>query len=265
VAGVAGINTANTGTAEDHTYTADFVVPAASCNLPGPVSIAAGSGSVEDGASYRGTISSNGLISIFGSNFMVPSTAMPTPVGYSATTNDLVNGNWPTDLACVGVQVTAPDGTTSRLPVFFVRPGQINAQAPKFAAAGQAQVQVILNSDASPPQKVVSNIYQVKAAPLAPSPFTFNGQGTGSVAALDANRNYDYVPDASVVPGGVSAAPGDIIEIYGTGFGDTNPSYQPGGVRQSFSIAQAHESGHSHDRRRHAHVAEGYPVRGFGV
>src|SRR5689334_11546390 len=119
VAGVAGINTANTGTAEDHTYTADFVVPAATCNLPGPVSIAPGNGSVEDGASYRGTIASNGLISIFGSNFMVASTAVPSPVGYSATANDLVNGNWPTDLACVGVQVTAPNGTTSRVPVFF--------------------------------------------------------------------------------------------------------------------------------------------------
>jgi uncharacterized protein (TIGR03437 family) len=89
-------------------------------------------------------------------------------------------------------------------------------------------VQVILNPDASPPLKDLSNIYQVKAAPLAPSLFTFNGQGTGDVAALDANENYRYLTDASVVPGGVSAAPGDIIEIYGTGFGDTNPPYQPG-------------------------------------
>jgi len=128
----------------------------------------------------------------------------------------------------VGVQVTAPDGKVSRIPVFFVSPGQINAQAPKFAVAGQAQVQVILNPDANPPQKVVSNTYQVKAAPLAPSLFTFNGQGTGNVAALDATKNYSYLADLSVVPGGVSAAPGDIIEIYGTGFGDTNPSYQPG-------------------------------------
>jgi uncharacterized protein (TIGR03437 family) len=31
-----------------------------------------------------------------------------------------------------------------------------------------------------------------------------------------------------VVASGVSAAPGDIISIYGTGFGDTNPSYAPG-------------------------------------
>src|SRR5690242_6196118 len=159
---------------------------------------------------------------------MVASTAVPSPVGYSATANDLVNGNWPTDLACVGVQVTAPNGTTSRVPVFFVSPRQINAQAPKFAATGQAQVQVILNPGATPPQKVVSNIYQVKAAPLAPSLFTFNGQGTGNVAALDANKNYRYLADPSVIPGGVSAAPGDIIEVYGTGFGDTNPPYEPG-------------------------------------
>ena len=228
VAGVAGINTMISGTKEDHTYATDFIVPAAPCNLPGPVSIAPGGGSVADGASFRGTISSNGLISIFGSNFMAPSTVVPSPGGYSATANDLVNGNWPTELGCVGVQVTTPDGTASRVPVFFVSPGQINAQAPKFAAGGQAQVQVILNPDANPPQKVVSNIYQVKAAPVAPSLFTFNGQGTGNVAALDANKNNGYLADPSVVPGGVSAAPGDIIQIYGTGFGDTNPAYQPG-------------------------------------
>lgn len=216
------------GIAEDHTYTTDFIVPAAPCNLPGPVSIASGSGSVEDAASFRGTISSNGLISIFGNNFMVPSTAAPSPAGYSATMNDLVNGNWPTDLGCVGVQVTAPDGIATRVPVFFVSPGQINAQAPRFAADGQAQVQVILNPDASPPLKVVSNIYQVKAAPLAPALFTFNGQGTGNVAALDASKNNAFLADTSVVPAGVSAAPGDIIQIYGTGFGETSPAYQPG-------------------------------------
>ena len=228
VAGVAGINTMISGTKEDHTYATDFIVPAAPCNLPGPVSIAPGSSSVEDGASYRGTIASNGLISIFGSNFMVPGTAVPSPVGYSATANDLVNGNWPTDLGCVGVQVTAPDGTTSRVPVFFVSPGQINAQAPKFAATGPAKVQVILNPDASPPQKVVSNIYQVKASPVAPSLFTFNGQGTGHVAALNGSKNNAYLADPAVIPGGVSAAPGDVIVVYGTGFGDTNPAYQPG-------------------------------------
>ncbi len=228
VAGVAGINTMISGIKEDHTYMADFIVPAATCNLPGPPVISTGSGSVEDAASFRGTISSNGLLSIFGSNFAVPSTAAPSPLGYSATTNDLVNGNWPTDLACVGVQVTAPDGTVSRVPIFFVSPGQINIQAPKFTAAGQAQVQVILNPGLSPPQKVLSNIYQAKAAPVAPSLFTFNGQGTGNVAALDASKGYAYLAETSVVPTGVSAAPGDIIQIYGTGFGDTNPSYGPG-------------------------------------
>jgi len=140
----------------------------------------------------------------------------------------LVNGNWPTDLGCVGVEVTAPDGTASRVPVFFVTAGQINAQAPTFALGGQAQVQVILNPDANPPQKVVSNVYQVKAEPLAPTLFTFNGQGTGNVAALDASKNFGFLADTSVVPTGVSAAPGDVIQIYGTGFGGTHPAYQPG-------------------------------------
>ena len=37
------------------------------------------------------------------------------------------------------------------------------------------------------------------------------------------------------MPGGVFARPGDIVTLYGTGFGPTNPSYLPG----QFSIGQA--------------------------
>jgi uncharacterized protein (TIGR03437 family) len=37
------------------------------------------------------------------------------------------------------------------------------------------------------------------------------------------------------VPGGVFASPGDIVTLYGTGFGPTNPFYLPG----QFSSGQA--------------------------
>jgi uncharacterized protein (TIGR03437 family) len=71
-------------------------------------------------------------------------------------------------------------------------------------------------------------VVNVAAGPIAPSLFTFNGQGSGNAAALDATKAYAYLADTSVVASGVSAAPGDVIELYGTGFGPTDPAYGPG-------------------------------------
>ncbi|MCU1276429.1 MAG: peptidase fungalysin, partial [Bryobacterales bacterium] len=90
----------------------------------------------------------------------------------------------------------------------------------------QADVKVILNPGTA--NQIVSPAVGVSAGPLAPALFTFNGQGTGNAAALDATKGYAYLANTSVVASGVSAAPGDVISLYGTGFGPTNPAYLPG-------------------------------------
>ena len=202
----------------DHVYSSMYTANSAGCTLTGAPLIA----KVTDAASYRGVISSKQLISIFGSGF-----AAPGFQGYSATKLDLdQNGDWPTDLACIAVEVGGV-----RVPLYYVSQTQINAQAPVISTSGIISVTVILNPDAN---QITSKVYSASSSVLAPSLFTFNGQGTGNAAALDATKGSQspngiaYLADTSVIPSGVSAAPGDVISIYGTGFGETSPSYAPG-------------------------------------
>ena len=81
--------------------------------------------------------------------------------------------------------------------------------------------------------RIASGLYQVSAGALAPALFTFNGQGTGDIAAIDATKSKAlnkviYLTKDTSIPNSASAAPGDVIEIFGTGFGETTPSYDLG-------------------------------------
>jgi len=139
-AGVAGsgeVVTTDTNVTGDRVYSTSVNVSPGQCNLTGPPTFQQ-IGAVTDAASYRSTISSEQLISIFGANFL-PSTQTQ---GYRASLLDLVNGNWPTELACVAVEITGV-----RVPIFFVSPGQINVQAPNLTSGQLTDVKVILNPD----------------------------------------------------------------------------------------------------------------------
>jgi len=206
--------------AGDHVFTYTVQAPVLSCNLTGAPTIGPVKNGVTDAASYRGNISSKELVSIFGSGL---ASALLPPEGYRAARSDLVSGNWPLDLACVGVEMNQ-----QRVPVFYVSPNQINVQAPVFPAGGLYNVQVILNPDAS--NRISSGLYQVSAGALSPALFTFNGQGTADIAAIDATKSKTlnkviYLTNDTSIPNSASAAPGDIIEVFGTGFGETKPPY----------------------------------------
>ena len=214
----------------DRVYLWDIVVGRQDCNLSGPPQMVPPLNSVspvEDAASYNPAIASNGLISIFGQGFSVTSGGINGPVpgnpgnGYLATQGDLVGGEWPTELACVQVAI---DGHL--VPLFYVTDGQINAQAPTFAQGESASVSIILNPGTA--KQMISSAAMVNGFPVQPSLFTFGPHGTGNAAALNTSKRYAYLADTSVIPSGVSAAPGDVIAIYGTGFGPTSPSYAPG-------------------------------------
>src|SRR5438128_811876 len=87
--------------AGDHVFTYTVQAPALSCNLTGTPIFGQVKNAVTDAASYRGSISSKELVSIFGSRL---ASALLPPEGYRAARSDLVNGNWPLDLGCVGVE-----------------------------------------------------------------------------------------------------------------------------------------------------------------
>jgi uncharacterized protein (TIGR03437 family) len=112
-------------------------------------------------------------------------------------------------MGCVAVEV---DG--KRAPVFYVSPGQINAQAP-ILEAGQREVRVISNPGTSAEQR--SESFRVQVSQQAPRLFTIDGR------TAVAHRQ-----DGSLVNAQAPARPGEVIVVYGSGFGYTEPVFQPG-------------------------------------
>jgi uncharacterized protein (TIGR03437 family) len=160
------------------------------------VSAASGAAGVAPGA----------WVSIYGTN-------MATAV-VSAATSDLVNGYLPTTLG--GVTVTI-DGAAAYLN--YVSPTQINLQAPSSSSTGTVTVTVSNSSGSSSasvtmqtlqPGLFTSNYYVLAVRPL--DSVIINGSG-GAVSG--------YTTAAA-------AAPGDALEIYGTGFGATSTGVLPG-------------------------------------
>ncbi len=158
--------------------------------------------SVSNAGSFLPGFASAGWVSIFGTNL-----SASTQVWQAS---DFVNGLLPTTLQ--GVSVTI-DG----LPAYveYISPTQINVLAPDDAATGAVQVQVTTagqpsNSVAAPKQQ------------YAPAWFTFaNGQ---YVAAQHAN--YSDIGKVGLIAGVTTtpAQPGEVILMYGTGFGPTDPA-----------------------------------------
>jgi uncharacterized protein (TIGR03437 family) len=157
------------------------------------------------------------MATIFGDKFAPPGTAKQ--VGQQ----DLVNGNISTNLAgaCVifGAQLA---------PILAVYPRQINVQVPQVTA-GQTPVQVV--TECGSPQAEVSNAEMVTVQATAPEFFYFvhNGNGRDPIAAINATT-HGYVGAPGLVSGGTftPAQPGDLLTLFATGFGATNPSFGPG-------------------------------------
>ena len=200
----------NSGTnAGDHVYTTKTrIYSATGCNLTGRPTISG----IRNAASYEPGLAINSMMTIFGAGFL------PTGENRVAAAEDLVDDSFPKQLACVAVEVAG-----KRAPLTFVRNNQINAQVPSTNDLGPVEVKVILNPGM--PNEIKSE--SVRDAPMqlySPAFFTF--AGSGGIAATDAAGN--ILADTTVVPSGKSAKPGDIVVLYGTGFGVTNPFYASG-------------------------------------
>lgn len=170
---------------------------------------------VVNAASFQPAISSNSLITLFGSPFQMSGETRTAGLG------DFVNGGFPDTLSCVEVYVSGPGIPTAvAIPLIYVSDGQINAQLPEFSGTGPVSFSVILN--AGKPN-------QLQASPLATfnslqafAPAFFVFPGSTSIAAQNA-VTFSIVARPSVVSGASPANPGDLVTLYGTGFGDTNP------------------------------------------
>ncbi|HEY3840163.1 MAG TPA: IPT/TIG domain-containing protein, partial [Bryobacteraceae bacterium] len=145
-------------------------------------------------------------VSLYGSNLATST--------YQATSDDLVNGYLPTNLKNTTVTV---DGNAAYLD--YISPTQINMLVASDSKTGSVQV-VVTNANGS---------YSTTAALQAFVPGLFV-QG-GYATAFRSSDGVLINGTGAAVAGYTTAAAakaGDVLEIYGTGFGPTTPSVAPG-------------------------------------
>lgn len=164
--------------------------------------------SVANSGSYAPAISPGSWATVFGSNL-----ANTSPAGQSWSASDFQGNLLPTSLDGTSVLINGRSAAVS-----FVSPGQLNVQVPDDTTQGTVAVQVI----------TPSGIAQQTAtlAPVAPSIFPVTVGGVNYAAAVAADGTLLAAPGQ--IAGSRAANPGEIILIFGTGFGDTVP-HQPAG------------------------------------
>ncbi|HVW84516.1 MAG TPA: IPT/TIG domain-containing protein, partial [Bryobacteraceae bacterium] len=151
-------------------------------------------GGVVNAASWASPITPGATIAIFGSNLAAKMQSASAPLPF----------------ALGGTSVTV-NGVPA--PILFVSPTQINVQVPASIAAPDSSIGavpvVVTNSGGSSAPEIAG------VTSTAPGFFSADGSGCGSAAALNIR------PDgtASVNSPSNSAAPGDYIALFGTGFG----------------------------------------------
>jgi uncharacterized protein (TIGR03437 family) len=185
----------------DHIYTKTYTLTPAAAN-PNAPQITSDS-AIVNGASFQPGFAPGSWVTITGSNL-------------SAVTDtwdkSIVNGNLPTSLDGVSVSIGSKPAY-----VRYVSPTQINVQAPDVGA-GPVAVQVTNSSGAS-------NTVTANAQTYSPAFFLWN-----SKYAIATRQDFSYVAPAGLFPGltTVPAKPGDIIILWGTGFGPTTPAVSSG-------------------------------------
>ena len=159
-------------------------------------------------------ISAGGIISIFGTNFT------PAGVTHTLQASDITGGTtMPTNLAQTCVQIGGIPA-----PLSYVSSTQINAQTTAVASSGSAQVTVVANCGTVGQSS--SQPFTVQLASSAPEFLYFK---SSSVAAVQVSTGA-YVGTPGLIAGAsfAPAKPGDVLTIYGVGFGATNPNVAPG-------------------------------------
>lgn len=186
----------------DYIYTQKYTLtPQTQTNKP---QIAVSNG-VFNGAGYQTAICAGVWVTIKGTN-LANSTRM-------WRSSDFVNGKLPTALDGVSVEI---NGKPAYLE--YISPTQINVQAPSDTALGPVNVQVANNGS-------TSNSMTVQLQSVSPAFFPWPHN-----YAVATRPDYSYVGPANLFPGLTTAPakPGDVIILWGTGFGPTKPSVSAG-------------------------------------
>jgi uncharacterized protein (TIGR03437 family) len=177
---------------------------------------------VENGGSFLPGFSQGSWVTITGANL--------SGTTRTWTGADFNGNNLPTELTQVSVTI---DGKPAY--VYYISPTQINVLAPANTAQGPVPVQVTYAG-------TTSTVLMATEASLSPSLFMFSPLGQIYVAAVRVSDGHYIGPTGLYLgvtaPGGgpltVPANVGDTLELYGTGFGPTDPATNFG---QTFSGA----------------------------
>ena len=119
-------------------------------------------------------------------------------------------------------------------PLYAILPGQINFQVPHDTGLGAAEVRVV--RDCNSEQEQASNAVNVTVVDAAPAFFNFTNalDGNNPIAALRQDgQNYSILAPEGMFAGGGPAAPGQIVHLYATGLGKTDPPLETGAIPQN--------------------------------
>jgi len=160
-------------------------------------------GAIVSGASYATSGFSPGTIATIFGNLIGPQTG----VAFS------VNAQGSLDSTLAGVTVTV--GGVPAIPLYVLN-GQVNIILPySLSTSGQAPVQVQYNS-------LTSASFNIPLVPADVQIFTVDASGSGPGSIL----NQDFSVNTAANP----AAPGSVVQIFGTGGGVLKPAVTAGNV-----------------------------------
>lgn len=204
----------------DHIYTANYTLTLQSAGGGNNPVITA----VVNGASFQPGIESGSWSTIFGSNLST------TPARTWNPQTEIINGVLPTSLDGVSVMVNNKPAA-----IYYISATQINFQSPDDSSLGPVSV-TVTNSNGT------SSAAVAQLQRESPGFFMFDPQARKYVAALVANPDgtATYLGPPGLFGSGATsrpAKPGEILELYGTGFGPTNPAVPSGEVFTSAAKA----------------------------
>ena len=161
-------------------------------------------------------ISPNAIISVFGQDLAPPGTLA------TATLN-------PAGRVAANLAATCLEIGGKRAPLFYVDPTQINAQVPHDLAPGEAALIAIRGCGTANEQRSAAASATVAAVSPAFFNVLSNLDGRNPLVALHGGGP-DLVGAPDLGAEFTPAAPGEVVTLYGTGFGPTEPAIAAGQI-----------------------------------
>ncbi len=154
-------------------------------------------------ANVSGLYAPNTFVTIYGSNLAYTTRAL--------TAADISNGILPTVLGSTGVRVLI-----NHIPanIYYVSPTQVNVLVPTSLIAGPAMLQLVVDSLAGPAIPVMLG---------AAAPSLFQADATNVLAV--------HLDNSLITPASPAHA-GEVIVLYASGLGPTNPAAIPNQIPQ---------------------------------